>query len=158
MWCRSCGIETNEYKCPVCGKKTEEEIPVEIYWCDSCKTPIIKQISDSYKDKCPCCGRKTKYMAKDIRPVFPEERLLMELLMGKAPNTYADASVWATGSRYYIDGTVKVLSKKDFEKADIEQIAKDVVKYKELLTFKKFGGNSEYWTISKISKQKEKVK
>ena len=44
--------------------------------------------------------------------------------MGKAPNTYADASVWATGSRYYIDGTVKVLSKKDFEKADIEQIAK----------------------------------
>lgn len=35
--------------------------------------------------------------------------------MGKAPNTYADASVWATGSRYYIDGTVKVLSKKDFE-------------------------------------------
>lgn len=79
MWCRSCGIETNEYKCPVCGKKTEEEIPVEIYWCDSCKTPIIKQISDSYKDKCPCCGRKTKYMAKDIRPVFPEERLLMEI-------------------------------------------------------------------------------
>ena len=72
MWCRSCGIETNEYKCPVCGKKTEEEIPVEIYWCDSCKTPIIKQISDSYKDKCPCCGRKTKYMAKDIRPVFPK--------------------------------------------------------------------------------------
>lgn len=138
MWCRSCGIETNEYKCPVCGKKTEEEIPVEIYWCDSCKTPIIKQISDSYKDKCPCCGRKTKYMAKDIRPVFPEERLLMELLMGKAPNTYADASVWATGSRYYIDGTVKVLSKKDFEKADIEQIAKDVVKYKELLTYDSF--------------------
>ena len=28
MWCRSCGIETNEYKCPVCGQKTEEEIPV----------------------------------------------------------------------------------------------------------------------------------
>ena len=56
MWCRSCGIETNEYKCPVCGKKTEEEIPVEIYWCDSCKTPIIKQISDSYKDHCPSRG------------------------------------------------------------------------------------------------------
>ena len=49
MWCRSCGIETNEHRCPVCGKKTEEDIPVEIYWCDSCKTPIIKQISDLEK-------------------------------------------------------------------------------------------------------------
>ena len=33
---------------------------------------------------------------------------------------------------------MKVLSKKDFEKADVEQIAKDVVKYKELLTYDSF--------------------
>lgn len=57
-----------------------DEIPVEVYWCDNCKTPIIKRVSDSHKEECPCCGRKTRYMAKDIRPVFPEERLLMELL------------------------------------------------------------------------------
>lgn len=88
MWCKFCNIETNEETCPVCGKPTSEDIPIEIYWCDSCKVPVIKQTTDNHKEDCPCCGRKMKYLAKDIRPVFPEERLLMELL--EAKNFYYD--------------------------------------------------------------------
>lgn len=138
MWCKSCNLETNEPNCPVCGKKTEPDISVEIYWCDSCKTPVIKQVSDPNKTVCPCCGRKTKYLAKDLRPVFPEERLLMELILGEEPHTYVESSVWATGSRYYIDGKVKKISSKQFEVADTAQLAKDVVKNKDSNTYEFF--------------------
>lgn len=138
MWCKSCNLETNESLCPICGKQTEEDIPVELYWCDSCKTPIIKQVSAPHKDVCPCCGRKTKYMAKDIRPVFPEERLLMELILGKQPHTYVKSSVWATGSRYYIDGKVKMISKKQYAAVNIERLVKDIKKYKDSNTYEFF--------------------
>ena len=41
MWCKQCNLETNESVCPVCGKKTVDDIPIEIYWCESCKIPLI---------------------------------------------------------------------------------------------------------------------
>ena len=41
MWCKNCNIETNEKVCPVCGTGTVEDVPVEIYWCKECATPII---------------------------------------------------------------------------------------------------------------------
>lgn len=71
MWCKFCNIETNEKTCPICGKQTSEDIPIEIFWCDTCKIPVIKQVTDTRKLKCTCCGHKMKYLAKDIRPVFP---------------------------------------------------------------------------------------
>lgn len=139
MWCKFCNIETNEKKCPICGKPTSEDIPIEVYWCDTCKVPVIKQMTDTRKTICPCCGREMKYMAKDIRPVFPEERLLLERILGKEPNFYEQASVWAsTGSRYYINGKPKNITKKMYETANIEQLAKDVVEYKEINTYEHF--------------------
>lgn len=139
MWCKFCNIETNEKKCPICGKPTSEDIPIEVYWCDTCKVPVIKQMTDTRKTICPCCGREMKYMAKDIRPVFPEERLLLERILGKEPNFYAQDSVWAsTGSRYYINGKAKNITKKMYETANIEQLAKDVVEYKEINTYEHF--------------------
>lgn len=139
MWCKFCNIETNEKKCPICGKSTSEDIPIEVYWCDTCKVPVIKQMTDTRKTICPCCGRELKYMAKDIRPVFPEERLLLERILGKEPNFYAKDSVWtSTGSRYYINGKVTNITKKMYETANIEQLAKDVVEYKEINTYEHF--------------------
>lgn len=139
MWCKSCNVETNEQKCPICGRSTYEDVPVEIYWCDTCKIPIIKRVSDSRKNVCSCCGRQTKYMAKDIRPVFPEERLLMERLLGKEAHTYIESSVWAsTGSRYYIDGKVKNITHKMYENADIKQLSEDVINYKESNSYDTF--------------------
>ena len=74
-----------------------------------------------------------KYLAKDIRPVFPEERLLMELLLKKEPNTYAKSSVWAsTGSRYYIDGKAKNIPGKVYTETDtvkkLQKISLDIKK------------------------------
>ena len=144
MWCKFCNIETNEETCPICGKQTSEDIPIEVYWCKNCKVPVIKQVTDTRKTTCTCCGREMKYLAKDIRPVFPEERLLMERILGKEPNFYAKDSVWAsTGSRYYINGKVKSITKKMYKEADIEQISKDVVDYKEINTYEYFNQYTE---------------
>lgn len=49
MWCKQCNIETNADICPVCGGTTVEDLPVEVYWCDSCKIPIINTIIQADK-------------------------------------------------------------------------------------------------------------
>lgn len=92
MWCKKCNIETNAKKCPVCGGITSEDIPVEIYWCKHCHTPIIQTLTQADKGACPICKRETKYLSADLRPVFPEERLLVELLLDKKPFEWVDKS------------------------------------------------------------------
>lgn len=129
MWCRKCNIETNEKLCPICGSETVEDLPVEIYWCKSCHTPVIQTVKQSDRGFCPICGKKTRYMSSDLRPVFPEERLLMEILQGVEPNTYAHSSVWAENNRYYIDGKATSLPIKLFQKADTDAIGDAVRKY-----------------------------
>lgn len=129
MWCRKCNIETNEKLCPICGTETVEDLPVEIYWCKSCHTPVIQTVKQSDRGFCPICGGKTRYMSSDLRPVFPEERLLMEILQGVEPNTYAHSSVWAENNRYYIDGKATSLPMKLFQTADTDAIGDAVRKY-----------------------------
>ncbi|WP_295715939.1 phosphoadenosine phosphosulfate reductase family protein [uncultured Mitsuokella sp.] len=63
-------------------------------------------------------------MASDLRPVFPEERLLLELLLKFEPLSLAEKSIWANKNRYYIDGHSKVITAKNYEVADIEQVRK----------------------------------
>ena len=125
MWCKNCNIETNEDMCPICG-----ETPVEVYWCEECKIPIVQNVSQADKGICPVCGNQTKYMAADLRPVFPEERLLLELLLGKKPYDYIEKSVWSANSRYYIDGESVVISSKTFQTADTDYLIKEIEKYK----------------------------
>ena len=83
MWCKQCNLETNESLCPVCGSETIEDIPVEVYWCESCKIPLVHLSTAADKGTCPICGGKTHYLTSDLRPVFPEERLLLSCLWGK---------------------------------------------------------------------------
>lgn len=124
MWCRNCNIELNEKKCPVCGSDTVEDIPAEIHWCSECKVPVLQEISQADKGVCPRCGNKMKYMTSDIRPVFPEERLLLEILLDRKPNEYIEKSVWAVNSRYYIDGKSVSLPSTLFRTADADDIAR----------------------------------
>ena len=138
MWCKNCNIETNDEICPICGSKTVEDIPVEVYWCPECKVPIINTTTQADKGSCPLCGHKTKYMSADLRPVFPEERLLLELLLEKKPHEYVQKSVWAANSSYYIDGKRVALPAKLFEKADTDDLSKKIEEYKGSNTYEYF--------------------
>lgn len=138
MWCKNCNVETNEGVCPICGKITVEDIPVEVYWCKGCKTPVVQNVNQADRGICPICGKKTKYMAADLRPVFPEERLLLELLLGKKPHDYIEKSVWAANSRYYIDGESIAISSKTFQTANADYLIKEIEKYKHENSYEAF--------------------
>ena len=141
MWCRNCNIETKENVCPICGTETVEDIPVEIMWCGHCFVPVLQQVSQTDKGICPRCGGKMKHMSADIRPVFPEERLLIELLLDKKPHEYINKSVWATNSRYYIDGKALSLPSALFRKADADGIAKKIEENKATNSYEFFDKN-----------------
>ena len=138
MWCRKCNLETNDPYCPVCGTETVEDIPVEIYWCKECAIPIIHFTSAADKGICPICGHKTRYLSTDLRPVFPEERLLLALLLDNNPDEYMDKSVWAVNSRYYIDGKPLSLSIKTFAEADTDSISERITACSEYIDYSSF--------------------
>lgn len=94
-YCSNCKMQTEESECSVCGKRTK--LTSRLYWCKTCNIP-------TYTENCPICGAKGKYFTSDARPVFPEERLLIESVLGE-PMKYHGHSVWnGTGNIYYVDG------------------------------------------------------
>lgn len=108
--------------CPTCGGRTDAMS--QIYWCDTCQVPI-------YEEVCSCCGAKGKKLTTDLRPVFPEERLLIEIILGK-PFSFVKDSVWnGAGNNYFVNGKKIKFSVKDLKNLDAEAIRK---KYEELST------------------------
>ena len=138
MWCKKCNIETNDAVCSICGTATVEDVPEEVFWCDNCRIPIINSSTAADKGTCPYCKGKTRYIASDLRPVFPEERLLLAILLDKNPDTYMMRSVWAVGSRYYIDGKSLTIPINTFEMANVDTIAKKLSESVDLISHKAF--------------------
>ena len=131
MWCDNCKRETPLTRCDICGKETEQEIPQEIFWCEHCRTPIIVPVNlDKAKHICPRCSSEITYLSSDLRPVFPEERLLLEILLAE-PFAYAKSSVWANSNRYYVDGKSKVLSAKHFNIKNVALIIETLKRNKQ---------------------------
>ena len=141
MWCKKCNLETNEAICPVCGSETVEDLPVEIYWCNSCAVPVVHFSTAVDKGTCPTCGKETHYLTSDLRPVFPEERLLLALLLEKKPDAFMEQSVWAANSRYYVDGKSLAIPVKMFAEADTDTIAKKVTTSSSAVDYTFFDNN-----------------
>ena len=113
--CRNDNIKTKSSTCPVCGERTELE-KSDIYWCDNCKGPL-------FQSECECCSGKGTRITTDIRPVFPEERLLLEILLDKIPGTYEKDSVWnCSGNKYLINGKRIKFSVKELKNKDVDDI------------------------------------
>ena len=146
MWCKNCNIETNEKNCPICGEETVEDIPTEVYWCEDCRVPVMQEITQADKGICPRCGKPMKYMATDIRPVFPKERLLMEILLKKKPYQWAKDSVWASNNRYYINGKSIALPSKLFKEANADTYIEQLHKYEDNNPRDYFDRNIEAFT------------
>lgn len=93
-YCKKCRTASEKSTCEICGGRTE--VSSKLYWCENCNVPIYTEI-------CPLCGSEGKYLASDARPVFPEERLLIEAVADK-PMKYFGHSVWNSNSGYFVDG------------------------------------------------------
>lgn len=141
MWCKQCNLETNDKECPVCGTETVEDLPIEIFWCSDCNIPLIHTSTAADKGICPVCRNKTRHLTTDLRPVFPEERLLLALLFDKEPSVYMRQSVWAVNSRYYIDGKAVTVSTKTFEDADTGAIRKQLASSQSEIDYSAFNKN-----------------
>lgn len=128
MWCMNCNVDTNLDICPICGSETTEDFPTEVYWCKNCQTPIIQTPIQADKGTCPICKNRTKYMTADLRPVFPEERLLVELILQKKPHEFIKSSVWASNNRYYVDGNPIIISNTLYQSVDSDKIVERLQK------------------------------
>ena len=98
-----------------------------VFYCPACDVPVVTpdaQVDEvTGKSLCPLCGGAMKYLATDLRPVFPEERLLLELLLEAEPFSLAEKSVWAQDSRYYIAGKARSIPAKVFSGADTDSLS-----------------------------------
>ncbi|GHV31397.1 phosphoadenosine phosphosulfate reductase [Synergistales bacterium] len=128
MWCKNCHRETIKEKCELCGAEAEREIPLEVYWCNDCKLPIIKYANNIDRNVCPACGESTEYLCADLRPVFPEERLLFEIIQGK-PLAYLGQNIWASNNRYYVDGKPTSITSSFYKKLSPDVIREQLEKY-----------------------------
>ena len=127
MHCEKCDRWTDEAICPICGEPTVEEADHVVYWCDSCKTPVIHHHIGN-KIECPRCGDFAKYLCADLRPVFPEERLLVELILGK-PLAFIEDSVWAVASKYYVNGKPIDISVSTLQSCDVDAIRQGLAEH-----------------------------
>ena len=135
MWCNNWNVEVNDNVCSVCGEEVLKEIQIEVFWCKKCAVPVISFISSEHNNVCPLCSERIKQFATDIRPVFPEEKLLLAVLLNKSADFFMEKSLWASGSRYYVDGKAFNLSTKFFADADANlirekmSVASDAINY-----------------------------
>lgn len=123
--CNNCdNLICETSRCPVCNGRTYID-KSEIYYCNNCNTPIFDK-------RCSICNKEGVYIGTDIRPVFPEERLLIEVIEGE-PFKYADKSIWNTsGNNYFINGKKqRFVIKNVIEKKDANEIRKKIIANKE---------------------------
>lgn len=135
MWCRKCYTEISERECPKCHSPAIAVPQHGVYWCHHCNIPVLIEAhrEENYHSDmtCPLCKKTIAYLSSDLRPVFPEERLLIELLLGKKPNEWIENSVWATNSQYYVNGKKISISTKQFQNAAVFKLQSLLEKHKE---------------------------
>lgn len=122
--CSNCNdLECETSICPVCNNRTQIK-KSEIYWCKHCNIPLYNKI-------CSCCNEEANYIGTDIRPVFAEERLLLECIRNK-PFEFANHSVWnISGNKYIVDGKKIKFSVKEATQLDYKIIKKRINDNKE---------------------------
>ena len=138
--CPKCNVIMNSERCvnPKCGHITE--MSSTIYWCMECNVPI-------YEKNCPICGKEAEYVATDVRPVFPEENMLISILVKDDPFYFQKDSVWYGSNSYIVNGKRIKFSVAKANKKSIE----DVLRIKEL-----YESNKERITYEFFDEYKER--
>ncbi len=137
--CDNCqGLICETSTCPICSERTVIS-ENKIFWCECCNIPI-------FDENCDICNNKGIYIGTDIRPVFPEERLLIEVILGK-PFEFANKSIWNTsGNNYIVDGQkIRFSVKETVSKFKADEIRDDILKNKkDNAKYEKDFYNNEY--------------
>ena len=122
--CKNCdGLLCESSTCPVCGNRTEI-YSTAIYYCPECNAPC-------FDEECPVHHTKNKEIGKDLRPVFAQERLLIEVLLHR-PMEFAGKSVWSTASNiYWVDGKKITFSISELKKTNPDYVIQELQKYAE---------------------------
>lgn len=122
--CPKCKVPMNGEKCikPNCGCNTK--MSSTIYWCEDCNVPI-------FENNCPICDKEGSYVATDVRPVFPEENMLISIIATNDPFKYQKNSVWFGSGAYIIDGKKVRISVSKINSLPMEEIIKIKDKYDE---------------------------
>ena len=123
-------------KCSKDGCEARPIISTTLYWCNECRVPVFgekdEQIKNRKINRCLICGNECKYISTDMRPVFPEERLLIAILLKeKDLHIFDDVSIWNSNSGYYFDGVKRELSIKEINSLPLLEINKIKKKYDE---------------------------
>lgn len=123
--CKNCdNLICETSTCPVCNGRTYIN-KMEIYWCDCCNIPIFNKT-------CSACNNIGRYIGTDIRPVFSQERLLLETILGE-PLKYKNSSVWNTsGNNYIVDGKkIKFSVQETIKNSNVEEIRQKLLEFKD---------------------------
>lgn len=135
-FCKKCNIEVENSECSVCGSRAEVES--KIYWCNHCQIPL-------YEEECALCHNKGRHLTSDIRPVFPEERLLVEIMLGK-PFAFINDSVWnGVGNRYYVNGEKISFSISKLKECNPDDVRRQLDKYKLQNNYDHFNEVIQLW-------------
>lgn len=137
-----------ENKClnPECGH--DAETSSEIYWCDDCNVPV-------YEKECPRCGKEAKYITTDIRPVFPEEKLLLALILDNEPLYYQRKSVWYGSGAYIVDGEKVKISVTKINKWPLDRIhsiKETYEEYKEKIDYNYFAETKKKFVEANVDR------
>ncbi|MGL4450095.1 MAG: phosphoadenosine phosphosulfate reductase family protein [Sarcina sp.] len=132
--CEKCNIVSEKSTCDLCRERTK--MSSRIYWCKNCNVP-------SYEKYCAQCGNRGSELSTDLRPVFPEERLLLEILIGD-PFKFINSSVWmSSGSKYIIDGNKLDVKISDLMKNNRDRVVKELNSLKDKNSYEFFDKNIE---------------
>ena len=129
--CKKCNLVTSKSECEICGSRTS--LTSKLYWCKKCNVP-------TYHEVCPKCGNKGLYFATDARPVFPEERLLVESVLGE-PMKFHSNSVWNSNGVYFVDGKKIKFSIESLTREDPEKLRKKISEHETENTYVFFNEN-----------------
>ncbi len=143
-YCKKCdkvytpdGINGRDSTCRYCGGRAELHSSM-LYWCKTCNIPL-------YDEVCPRCHTKGIDFTFDARPVFPEERLLLEIILRK-PLAFLRDSVWnGTGNRYYVNGEKVPFSLSSIENLDADEVRGELEKYSPQNSYDAFNSMVERW-------------
>lgn len=150
--CEKDNIEVNTSVCPHCGQRAYP-FQSEVYWCGRCQIP-------TYEKVCPACGNEGGKLSTDLRPVFPEEKLLLEVILEQQGGreqeiSLKEQSVWnGSGNIYYADGKRLGIRIAKLKELDIDEVR---LQYKKKIELQLEEYEKQFkWEQDKFTKTNEK--